>query len=207
MHLGRPLARSFFARPSLDVARDLIGCVFVRRDPNGEVVAGRLVEVEAYRGDGSDPGSHAHRGLTPRTTSMFGPPGHLYVYLSYGIHVCANLVTDAPRQAGAVLMRAAEPLAGLEIMRERRGLSLDRPSDRVLASGPGRLGQAFGLELGHDGCSALRGEFSVRAAPTAEPAPTVEVTRRIGLTHGADLPYRFIEAGSPWLSRSAPGRR
>lgn len=206
IRLGRPLPRAFFARPSPEVARDLVGCVFVRRDPSGILVAGRLVEVEAYLGDGSDPGSHAHRGPTPRNTAMFGPPGHLYVYRSYGIHICANLVTEPAGRASAVLLRAVEPLLGQELMRERRGLAFDTPLDRRLAGGPGRLGQAFGLGLAHDGHSALRGEFSVRAPLGTRPL-RVEATRRIGLTKGAELPYRFVEAGSPWLSRPHPADR
>ena len=208
MRLGRPLPRSFFARRSVDVARELIGCVFVRRDVAGDVVAGRLVEVEAYLGDGSDPGSHAHRGRTPRNATMFGPAGHLYVYLSYGIHTCVNLVTETPGHAGAVLLRAVEPIAGFELMQRRRGMPDGARIDRTLAGGPGRLGQAFGLSLDLDGLSALRGEFSVRApAGDGRPTPPVEATPRIGLTKGAQQPYRFVEAGSPWLSRPSRPRR
>ena len=204
MRLGRPLPRAFFARPTLDVARDLVGCVFTRRCADGSVVAGRLVEVEAYLGEGLDPGSHAHRGPTPRNRSMFGPPGRLYVYRSYGIHRCANVVTGAPGEGGAVLLRAVEPVAGAEFMRVQRGLPAGAPVDRRLAGGPGRLGEAFSLELGHDGRSLLRGEFTVRGRGEG-PAPRVLATRRIGLTKGAELPWRFVEAGSPWLSRAAPG--
>lgn len=204
--LGRPLPRAFFARPSPEVARDLVGCVFVRRDPSGVLLAGRLVEVEAYLGDGSDPGSHAHRGPTARNASMFGPPGHLYVYLSYGMHVCVNLVTEPAGRGSAVLLRAVEPLLGVDVMCARRGLGASRRAGRELAGGPGRLAQAYGLELAHDGVSALRGEFGVRAASGPKPV-RVESTRRIGLSKGASLPYRFVESGSPWLSRPAPGPR
>jgi len=198
MRFGRPLPRAFFARPCLDVARELVGCVLVRRTRDGTRIAARLVEVEAYLGDGSDPGSHAHRGPTPRSATMFGPPGHLYVYLSYGMHVCANLVAEPEGRAGGILMRAAEPLEGVDEMERRRGLEFARP-DRRLTGGPGRLGQAFGLELAHDGVSALRGEWTVRA-PTEAPR-RVESTPRIGLSQGAALPYRFIDPKSPWLSR------
>jgi DNA-3-methyladenine glycosylase len=208
MRLGRPLPRAFFARPCLDVARDLVGCVLVRRLATGERLAGRLVEVEAYLGDGSDPGSHAHRGMTPRNRSMFGPPGHLYVYLSYGIHTCVNLVTEPEGRAAGILLRAAEPLVGVEAMQARRGLAAG-PADRRVAGGPGRLGQAFGLSLEDDGVSALRGEWTLRA-PIDAPGtrPEVTATTRIGLNAGADLPYRFVEPGSRWLSRpAAPTRR
>ena len=199
MRLGRPLTRTFFERRSTDVARDLIGCVLVRRDASGQTLAGRLVELEAYLGDGSDPGSHAHRGQTPRNASMFGPPGRLYVYLSYGMHTCANLVTEGPGDAGAVLLRAVEPLMGIESMQRRRGL-VARPLDRTLAGGPGRLGQAFGIELGHDGVSVLRGEWTIRARGPDD-RPRVTTSPRIGLSKAADLPLRFTEAGSVWLSR------
>lgn len=198
MRFGCPLPREFFARPCLEVARELVGCVLVRRSPAGARIAARLVEVEAYLGDGSDPGSHAHGGRTRRNATMFGPPGHLYVYLSYGMHVCANLVTEPEGRAAAVLLRAAEPLEGLDVMLRRRRLEGARV-DRRVAGGPGRLGQAFGLELSHDGASALCGEWTVRAAPA--PTARTAATPRIGLSRGADLPYRFVEAGSPWLSR------
>ncbi len=206
MRLGRPLPRAFFARPCLEVAHDLVGCVLVRRTVSGERLAGRLVEVEAYLGDGSDPGSHAHRGETPRNRTMFGPPGHLYVYLSYGMHVCANLVVEPEGRAGGVLLRAVEPLLGVDAMQRHRGLEPAK-LDRRLAGGPGRLGQAFGFELAHDGASALAGEWTVRApAGGAAGAASVERTPRIGLSQGAELPYRFVESGSRWLSRAAPGR-
>jgi len=200
MRLGRPLPRTFFSRPCLEVARELVGCVLVRRTAEGERVAGRLVEVEAYLGDGSDPGSHAHRGETPRNRTMFGPPGHLYVYLSYGVHVCANLVTEPEGRAGGVLLRAVEPVLGLEVMQRRRGLET-APIDRRLAGGPGRLGQAFGFELTHDGASALRGEWTVRPAPAEATPIEIAATPRIGLGRGETLPYRFVDARSRFLSR------
>jgi len=199
MRLGPPLRRAFFARPCLDVARDLVGCVLVRREASGALLAGRLVEVEAYLGEGGDPGSHAHRGPTPRNRTMFGPPGHLYVYLSYGMHVCANVVTEPEGRASAVLLRAVEPLLGVDVMEARRGLGV-LPVDRRLTGGPGRLGQAFGLELTHDGASLLRGEWSLRRPPNAAPVE-VAATPRIGLGQGETLPYRFVDPGSRFLSR------
>ncbi len=207
MRLGRPLPRAFFARPCLDVAHDLIGCTLVRRTAAGARLAGRLVEVEAYLGDGTDPGSHAHRGETPRNRTMFGPPGHLYVYLSYGMHVCANLVAEPEGRAGGILLRAVEPILGIEAMQRRRGLERQKV-DRRLAGGPGRLGQAFGIELAHDGLSAVAGEWTVRApAVGAADGVSVERDTRIGLTHGAELPYRFVASKSPWLSRPVSGGR
>ena len=127
--MPRPLPRRFFARPTLDVARDLLGAHLVRR-VGGERLVTRIVEVEAYLGDGSDPGSHCHRGLTPRNRAMFGPPGRLYVYRSYGIHTCVNVVCEEEGVAGAVLLRAAEPLMGVDRMRRNRGLGAGGPVRR-----------------------------------------------------------------------------
>jgi DNA-3-methyladenine glycosylase len=199
MHLGRPLPKAFFDRPCAVVARDLVGCVLVRKTPGGQRLAGRLVEVEAYLGDGSDPGSHCHRGRTPRNATMFGPPGRVYTYLSYGVHTCANLVCEPKGRGAGILLRAAEPLLGVEDMRRRRGLA-DESIDRRLAGGPGRLAQAFGLTLDHDGVSALSGEWTIRARTGSKP-PRIGTSRRIGLTKGAELPLRFAVADSPWLSR------
>ena len=138
MRLGPPLKRAFFDRPGPEVARDLLGAVLVHRLGDGTRLAGRIVEVEAYIGDGSDPGSHSHRGPTPRNRSMFGPPGHLYAYRSYGVHTCANVVCEARGRGAAVLLRALEPCEGIERMRALRGLGARSP-ERAIASGPGRL--------------------------------------------------------------------
>jgi DNA-3-methyladenine glycosylase len=122
------------------------------------------------------------------------------------MHVCANLVAEPEGRAGGILLRAVEPLLGIDAMQRRRGLERAK-IDRRLAGGPGRLGQAFGFDLAHDGASALAGEWTVRApAGGAEPATRVERTARIGLSQGGELPYRFVEVGSPWLSRAVPGR-
>jgi DNA-3-methyladenine glycosylase len=189
------------------VARDLVGALIVHRLADGTKLAGRIVEVEAYVGDGSDPGSHAHGGQTPRNRSMFGPPGHLYAYRSYGMHTCANVVCEARGRGAAVLLRAIEPILGLERMRELRGLSAQAP-ERLIAAGPGRLAQALGITLAHDGCSVLRGSALVlcRAASGA-PRARVAVSERIGLTKGAEIPYRFFEVGSGCVSRGRPGAR
>jgi DNA-3-methyladenine glycosylase len=204
MRIGPPLSRAFFDRASPLVARDLVGALIVHRLADGTRLAGRIVEVEAYLGDGSDPGSHAHRGETRRNRSMFGPPGHLYAYRSYGIHTCANVVCEARGRAAAVLLRAIEPRLGIERMRELRGLSPQAP-ERVIASGPGRLAQALGITLAHDGCSLLRGALSLHELEL--PRPRIAVSTRIGLTRGAEIPYRFFEPASPCVSRGRLGAR
>ncbi len=208
MPLGPPLRRSFYARDAREVAHALIGCRLVHRLPDGERLVVRLTEVEAYLGDGSDPASHAHPGPTPRNATMFGPAGRLYAYRSYGIHVCVNVVCEAEGRAAAVLLRAAEPLAGHEAMRRRRALSAAaQPAE--LTVGPGRLGQALGLSLDDDGRSLLGGALTLHP-------PEVAVTRigtgpRVGITKAADLPYRYFEAErdampSRWVSAFRPGR-
>jgi len=194
----RRLDRAFFARPVLEVAPDLLGCRLVRVLPGGARLEGRIVEVEAYVGDGTDPASHAHRGPTRRNRAMFGPPGHFYVYLSHGLHVCANLVCEPAGTGAAVLLRAVEPLEGESRMRARRGGS----DGRELTNGPGKLAQAFAITLADDGRSALRG--ALRIEPARGPREfAVAVSPRIGLSKAADLPYRFTVSGSPWLSRGA----
>ncbi|MGH0037253.1 MAG: DNA-3-methyladenine glycosylase [Myxococcota bacterium] len=198
------LTRAFFDRPCLEVAPELVGCELVRRWPDGETSVGRIVEVEAYLGDGSDPGSHSHRGETPRNRSMFGPPGHLYAYRSYGIHVCVNLVCEPPGRAAGILLRALEPLGGVERMRRLRGLGASG-REREIARGPGRLAQSLGLGLEHDGASALGGgPLWLRSARA--PAAVVQGPR-VGLGAGQELPYRFHLKDSPWVSPWRPGGR
>jgi DNA-3-methyladenine glycosylase len=184
------LGRDFFARSVHDVAPALIGCTLLV-----DCVGGPIVEVEAY--DHEDPASHGFRGKTDRNVSMFGPPGHAYVYRSYGIHWCLNLVCEEEGVAAAVLLRALEPAHGLEAMRARRGL--DAP--RLLCSGPGRLCQALGVTREHDGARLDRSPF--RLLP---PQREVEVVRgpRVGITRAADLPWRYGLAGSRFLSRAFP---
>jgi DNA-3-methyladenine glycosylase len=195
------LTRAFFDRPALEVAPELLGCVLVH-EVGGERLEGRIVEVEAYLGDGSDAASHSHRGPTPRTAAMFGPPGRFYVYRSMGIHACANLVCDARGTGAAVLLRAVEPLRGVESMARRRG-AMDL---RELTNGPGKLAKAFGIGLEHDGVSALSGPLRVehRAGGAREP---VLIGPRVGIRKAAELPYRFWLADHPHVTRTPLNRR
>ena len=195
------LDRAFFARPCLEVAPDLLGCRLLRRLEDGTLLEGRIVEVEAYLGDGCDAGSHTWRGRTARNAVMFGPPGRLYVYRSMGIHVCMNVVCEPEGVGAAVLLRAVEPLRGLETMR-----SLRRGRDgHELTNGPGKLTQAFGIDLSANGRSGLRGDLRLAAA--GPELLTLRRGPRIGLSRGIDLPYRFFVDGSPWVTRSPANRR
>ena len=203
--LGTPLRQAFYARDSRLVAAELIGCRLVRRLATGERLVIRLVEVEAYIGDGSDAASHAHRGPTPRNRTMFGPAGRLYSYRSYGIHTCVNVVCDVPGSAGAVLLRAAEPLEGFMRMRNLRGLPSDARNE-LIARGPGRLAQALGLELDDDGQSLLRPPLTLHAPAAGSAGIQVQRGPRVGITKAAALPYRFFETDSPWVSSFRHGR-
>ena len=201
--LGRRLSRAFFQRRSVAVARDLVGCYFTRELDNGARLVVRLVEVEAYLGDGSDPASHAHRGETPRNRTMFGPAGHLYVYRSYGIHFCANIVCTG-KHAAAVLLRAAEPVTGIEAMRRNRALTNGTP-DTAILRGPGNFCRALGISTHDDGLSLLSGPVAVHLPPARVARPTVLVSTRIGLSKAVDLPYRFFVANDPHVSASKRG--
>ena len=184
------LRRSFFARSVHDVAPELVGATLL-----GDGVGGRIVEVEAYHHE--DPAAHSFGGRrTVRNASMFGPPGHAYVYRSYGIHWCLNFVCE---EGSAVLIRALEPSHGLDTMAARRGT--DEP--RLLAAGPGRLTQALGIAGEHDGLPLDHPPFALYAAGDAE----VEVGPRIGITKAAELPWRYAEAGSRFVSRPLGSRR
>jgi DNA-3-methyladenine glycosylase len=182
-----PLGREFFARSVHEVAPELIGATLLV-----DGVGGRIVEVEAY--DAEDPASHGFRGRTPRNASMFGPPGHAYVYRSYGIHWCLNLVCETDGSAAAVLVRALEPTHGLDAMRTRRGVD----DERLLAAGPGRLCAALAVTREHDGLPLDLPPFALEA-PTGTPA--VRSGTRVGITRAAELPWRHVEAGSRYLSR------
>jgi DNA-3-methyladenine glycosylase len=197
---GRRLPRSFFARVSTAVAPELLGRVLVRVLPSGERLVVRLVETEAYQED--DPASHSYRGRTARTEVMFGPPGHLYVYFTYGMHFCMNVVTGRAGEGSAVLLRAAEPLAGLDAMRALRGVD----DVRGLCSGPGRLCQALGVDRSNDGDDVARGTgLSIHEGEPVE-ADRIQATTRIGIRHAADRPWRFVVRGDPFVSRARIGR-
>jgi DNA-3-methyladenine glycosylase len=188
-----PLDAGFYARPVVDVARDLLGCV-VEHDG----AAGVIVETEAYHH--TEPACHAFAGLTPRTEVLFGPPGRAYVYRSYGIHALLNAVCEAEGVGAAVLIRALEPLAGIEAMRARRGL--ERLAD--LCSGPGKLTQALGVGLELNGSDLAAGPVRILpAAPGWEQVHAVVCTR-VGITKAAELPWRFCAADSPSVSRPRP---
>jgi len=178
------------------LARDLLGRILFYRMPAG-LVAGRIVETEAYRGE-AEPASHAFRGRTARNAIMFGAAGHAYVYFSYGMHYCLNVVADRPGTAGAVLLRALEPLAGVELMRSRG----DHGPGARLLSGPGKIGRGFGLTLRDNGRDFTRGPLGI-AAGTPVLDREVGVSRRIGISRAVDLPYRFAVMASPSVSARA----
>ena len=184
---GERLTRGFFARPVHEVAPELIGTTLLVGG-----VGGTIVEVEAY--DQDDPASHSFRGMTARTASMFGPAGHAYVYRSYGIHWCLNLVCAEEGRAEAALVRALEPTSGLDTMRERRGLD----AARALCSGPGKLCQALGITRVLDGLPLDAPPFELLAR---EAEPPLAVGPRIGITRATEHPWRYGQAGSPFLSR------
>jgi len=184
------LKRDFFARSVHQVAPDLIGATLLV-----DGVGGRIVEVEAY--DQQDPASHAYRGRTPRNAAMFGPPGHAYVYRSYGIHWCLNLVCGGEGVAEAVLIRALEPTRGVDLQKRRRRVE----NVRQLCSGPGKLCQALGITREHDGLALDVPPFRLEAR---DDVPEIVTGPRIGITRATELRWRYMSAGSPYLSRAAP---
>jgi DNA-3-methyladenine glycosylase len=186
--------RAFFDRPVLEVARDLVGCVVTHGD-----TAGVIVETEAYHH--SEPACHAYVGVTPRTRVLFGPPGRAYVYFSYGVHWMLNAVCEPEGVGAAVLIRALEPLDGLDHMRERRGLQ----GARQLCSGPGKLTQALGIGPELNDTDLLRGPVRFSDRPRAWRDVAIDVDVRVGITKAADLPWRFLAAGNRYVSR--PVRR
>ncbi len=193
--------QSFFDRPAVEVASDLIGCTFLFRG-----VGGRIVETEAYAPD--DPSSHAYRGMTARNAVMFGPPGHLYVYFIYGMHFCANISCQEKGIGAAVLLRALEPTTGSDEMIARRGTT----DLRLLCSGPARLAQALGITREANGAlvaatatpvSGQAPSARVLARPADTPSPVVAAAPRIGVNDDRRL-WRFVEAASPFVSRPVP---
>jgi DNA-3-methyladenine glycosylase len=196
MAFGPILKRAFYEQPTVEVARRLLGKVLVHGS-----TAGIIVETEAYLG-GGDLAAHSARGVTDRTRVIFGPPGHAYVYFIYGMYECLNLVAEPEGQPGCVLIRAIEPVCGIEIIERRR------PAARKLedlASGPGKLTQALAITRAQNGADVTRGSLVVRE-PAEVRAMEIQVTPRIGITKCADLPLRFLVSGSRFVSAPA-GRR
>ncbi len=196
--MSAALSRRWFERPASVVAPALIGRHLVRRFADGARCRVRIVETEAYEPD--DPASHAFGGPTARNATMFGSGGHLYVYLSYGIHHCLNVVTGKPGHGAAVLLRAAEPLENLARLARNRGVD----DERALCRGPGRLAQALAIDRTFDGVDLLGGDALWIEPGTAVPRSRLEVTPRVGISVATDVPWRWVEAGSRWAT---PTRR
>ncbi len=192
----RALPRSFYARPTLQVARDLLGCWVVRESPEG-IAAGRIVEVEAYRGE-DDPACHAAAGRTARNQVIYGPPGMAYVYFTYGMHYCLNVVTEREGFPAAVLVRALEPTLGLDLMRARRGVD----ALASLTSGPARLTQALAVDARLNGHDLARAPLWLEAARPGERKGRIRRGPRVGIRVGIDRLWRFAWAGHPCVSRS-----
>jgi DNA-3-methyladenine glycosylase len=191
----------FYARPVLEVARELIGCTVSHAGASGVIV-----ETEAYHE--SEPASHAFVGLTPRTRTLFGEPGRAYVYRSYGIHALFNAVCEPAGVGAAVLIRALAPLSGVELMRARRQLPGARPlRERDLCSGPGKLTQALAISMELNGSDLARGPVRIGPRPAAWAEPRIALGTRVGITQAVDLRWRFCAAGSEHVSRPQPAPR
>ncbi len=200
--LSRPLARGFYAGDTLEVARDLLGMLLMHETPAGRAV-GRIVEVEAYVGE-EDAACHAAVGLTARTDPLYGPPGHAYVYFIYGMHWCFNVVTRPAGLPSAVLVRAVEPVEGLELMRRRRA----GRDGRELTNGPAKLAQALGIGPAQNRADLTRGPLTIHAGESVGDRDVVWAPR-IGIRVAADLPYRAFLKDNPFVSRGhadAPAR-
>jgi len=200
-----PLPASFYAHDPRQVGRELLGKVLVRREI-GRLLAGRIVETEAYLGT-NDPAAHAAAGRTARNFVLFGPPGRVYVYLAYGNHWCLNVSTLPDGEAGGVLFRALEPIAGLEAMARARGLDSSHVTGRrvrLLTSGPGRMAQALGVTRERDNNKNLCDSNSdLIIVDDGFPRPRVVVTVRVGITKAVDEPLRYVVAGNPFVSGPA----
>jgi DNA-3-methyladenine glycosylase len=196
-----PLNRAFFNRDPRRVARELLGKILIRQASRTRLTA-RIVEVEAYLGE-NDPAAHSAAGNTARTSVLFGPPGHAYVYFIYGNHYCLNVSCEPEGRAGGVLFRALEPLSGVEEMAQARGIEIHGPEDlRKLTSGPGRLCEAFGITRDRDnGGDLTSATSSLWIGDDGYRARGIQATRRIGITKAADKPWRYLLDGNPFVSR------
>jgi DNA-3-methyladenine glycosylase len=207
----KPLPREFFARPSLEVGPDLLGCVITHLTADGPVSV-MISEVEAYCGEG-DPASHAYRGRTARNAVMFGPPGHVYVYFTYGMHFCMNLVCEGQPGPAAVLLRAGRVIEGVPLATARRSARLGRPGrggraapaalrEVDLARGPARLCEALAVDRAHDGADATDPASSLLAIAATDPVPAARISRgpRVGISRAADRPWRYWITGDPSVS-------
>ena len=193
---GSILKREFYDRETETVAREMLGTILECRTPEG-TASGIVVETEAYTGE-EDPACHAAVGRTRRTEPLYGRPGLSYVYFIYGVHWCFNAVTRAEGLPSAVLVRALQPLSGLQLMHERRG---PRISAANFTNGPGKLCAALGIDGTHNGLSLQRGPLVVRQGEIV-PAPQIVTTTRIGITKAADWPLRYYIKGNAWVSRA-----
>jgi DNA-3-methyladenine glycosylase len=187
------LPAAFYDRPVLDVAQDLVGCVVEH-----EGTAGVIVETEAYHH--TEPAAHSYVGLTPRTAVLYGAPGTAYIYRSYGIHALLNAVCEGPEVGAAVLIRALEPIEGIALMRERRGVARDVD----LANGPGKLTQALGIDLELNATTLMEGPILMHPREDGWAAPVLIAGPRVGITKAVELPWRFSAAGSRYVSRPWP---
>ena len=196
----RALDRAFFSRDPRRVARELLGKVLVRQH-SGALLTARIVEVEAYLGE-QDPAAHSAAGNTARTAVLFGPPGHAYVYFIYGNHYCLNVSCEPDGQAGSVLVRALEPLSGVEEMAKARGIEIHSPKDLLrLTSGPGRLAQAFSITRVRDnGCDLTSGDSNLWIGEDGYRARGIRLTPRIGITQAAEKALRYLLVGNVFVS-------
>lgn len=197
---GTRLGRDFYARPHTAVAEELLGKVLWHSTPEG-VAAVRIVETEAY-GGADDPGSHGYKGKNRRNATMFGPPGHAYVYFTYGMHHCLNVVTGEDGECSAVLIRAGEPLMGLELMRAGRGVE----DVYNLASGPGKLTEALGIDLSIDGIDLCSGPIGISEDRGSGPV-SVHASSRVGLSRDGGNPWRYCIEGNRFVSKPRPRPR
>lgn len=195
------LSRVFYARLTLRVAEDILGKLLVHNTPDGEIV-GKIVEAEAYIGE-TDPACHAAHGLTPRTAVMYGEPGHAYVYFTYGMHYMFNVVTERAGFPGAVLIRAIEPLRGLDIMAHHRPLAT---GPHHLTNGPGKLCQAFGIDWRLNGIDLCGAILFLEKAPGRTPPPAIRWTPRIGIRQGTDKLWRCYIEGNPYVTKHSFNR-